>query len=156
MKNEYTININAMKKNYKYDENNYEELEAVMDKFIIKCYTKIGNIIKKTEELILKLRDYKGPKKNDKQKYLPKLERSMEDYQSLKNKIFMDWLFYTELMRDFKAHIKVHNKINYVEELCKKNTNEVLHLVVQKLIQVDINILNQLNLINYLNFLFIS
>lgn len=154
MNNENNINVDDLKKNYQYDENNYEEYEAYMDKFVHLSFRKLDNLIKKMENLIQKLRDYNGQKKGDKEKYLKKMVNSLDSYKYLNEKIMEDWVFYTRLMRDFDANLELRYKINHVKDFYQKIKKEVLDLAVQHLIKFDINILNQLNLINYISLLF--
>lgn len=154
MNKEININVDDLKKNYEYDENNYEEYEAFLDKFFHLSFRKLDNLIQKIEELIQKLRDYNGKEKMDKEKYLKKMEKSLDSYKFLNEKIMMDWVFYTRLMRDFDANLEFHHNINHMKDSCQKIKKEVLNLAIQQLIKFDINILNQLNLINYIYLLF--
>ena len=147
--------IDDLKKKYKYNINaNYKQYDIIFVNLSIKCYSGICNLIEKIEELIQKLKGYKGSKSEDAQKYLIKMMEKLNYYNILRIKLREDMVYYTKLIRNIIAELEIHLKIQNLEEICLRILKEILNSKVQQYIKFDKYIINLLNLIQHINILF--
>ena len=147
-------NLEQLKKKYEYDEEDFFEYDTICTHLSAKCDCGVRQLIKKIKELIEKLRNYKGIKFGEREKYLKEMEKKLKYYENLKEKILSDNLYNLDLISSIHATYKTHLSVENIKQVCKNAIKNILDSRVKVFINYDKDIINLFDLIKQLNLFF--
>ena len=154
MENESIENLEQLKKKYEYNEENFLEYDTICTDLSFACDWGISQLIKKIKELIEKLKNYKGTKLDEREKYMKEMGKKVEYYENLRNKIFNDNIYYVNLIRNIHSSYNRNSNVENIKQVSTNIIKNILDSRVKVFINYDKNIINLYDLIKQINSVF--
>lgn len=154
MEIDYIDNIDELNIKYEYKINDILKSDDICLHLGFVCYDGMSFLLKKINQLIEKLKLYNGPKKDIAVQNLKEMTELFDIYKKLKKEVFDYNCYYIDLVRDIVVNYKKCTEIKNVKETTLKVIKGILDSNIEVYIKYDKKIINTLNKIKDLNFIF--
>ena len=156
MEMDFIETIDELKTKYEYNIKDIDILEAdgICSHLGFLCYDGICCLLERINQIIEKLKLYKGNKKDIADKYIKEMTESYNYYNNLEKEVLNYIRYYISAIRDIQADFKRRIEIKNTKDFSLRAIKEILNSNIQVYIKYDKEIINLLNKIKNLNFIF--
>ena len=139
MEMDFIETIDELKTKYEYNIQDIDILEAddICSHLWFLCYDGICCLLKRINQIIEKLKLYKGNKNDIADKYIKEMTESYNYYNNLEKEVLNYIRYYINAIRDIQADYKRRIEIKNIKEYSLKAIKEILNSNIQVYIKYD-------------------